>query len=143
MASLNKVMLIGNLGKDPEVRFTPAGQGVTSFSLATSEKFKDKTSGEWVERTEWHKITLWGKLAELAGEYLSKGKTVYIEGRLQTRKYDKDGVTHYSTEIVGDKMEFLSPRGERIAGDSPSAPKSNGSTPAYDEPPFQDDDIPF
>jgi single-strand DNA-binding protein len=141
MASLNKVMLIGNLGKDPEVRFTASGQGVTSFSLATSEKFKDKTSGEWVERTEWHKVTLWGKLAELAGEYLSKGKTVFIEGRLQTRKYDKDGVTHYSTEIVGDKMEFLSPKGERSGGDTPSASKSGGI--GYEEPPFQDDDIPF
>jgi single-strand DNA-binding protein len=141
MASLNKVMLIGNLGKDPEVRFTASGQGVTSFSLATSEKFKDKTSGEWVERTEWHKVTLWGKLAELAGEYLSKGKTVFIEGRLQTRKYDKDGVTHYSTEIVGDKMEFLSPKGERSGSDTPTAPKSGGTS--YDEPPFQDDDIPF
>lgn len=141
MASLNKVMLIGNLGKDPEVRFTASGQGVTSFSLATSEKFKDKTSGEWVERTEWHKVTLWGKLAELAGEYLSKGKTVYIEGRLQTRKYDKDGVTHYSTEIVGDKMEFLSPKGERSGGDATSAPKAGNTN--YEEPPFQDDDIPF
>jgi single-strand DNA-binding protein len=141
MASLNKVMLIGNLGKDPEVRFTASGQAVTSFSLATGEKFKDKTSGEWVERTEWHKVTLWGKLAELAGEYLSKGKTVYIEGRLQTRKYDKDGVTHYSTEIVGDKMEFLSAKGERSGGDAPSSPKTGGSS--YEEPPFQDDDIPF
>ncbi len=141
MASLNKVMLIGNLGKDPEVRFTASGQAVTSFSLATSEKFKDKTSGEWVERTEWHKVTLWGKLAELAGEYLSKGKTVYIEGRLQTRKYDKDGVTHYSTEIVGDKMEFLSAKGEKSGGDTSSAPKNSGSS--YEEPPFQDDDIPF
>lgn len=141
MASLNKVMLIGNLGKDPEVRFTASGQAVTSFSLATSEKFKDKTSGEWVERTEWHKVTLWGKLAELAGEYLSKGKTVYIEGRLQTRKYEKDGVTHYTTEIVGDKMEFLSAKGERSTGDSSSAPKTSG--PSYEEPRFQDDDIPF
>ena len=141
MASLNKVMLIGNLGKDPEVRFTASGQAVTSFSLATSEKIKDKTSGEWVERTEWHKITLWGKLAELAGEYLGKGKTVYIEGRLQTRKYDKDGVTHYSTEIVGDKMEFLSARGERSGGDVSSSPKS--SRGSNDEPPIMDDDIPF
>jgi single-strand DNA-binding protein len=135
-------MLIGNLGKDPEVRFTASGQAVTGFSLATGEKFKDKTSGEWVERTEWHKVTLWGKLAELAGEYLSKGKTVYIEGRLQTRKYDKDGVTHYSTEIVGDKMEFLSAKGERSSGEAASAPKTSGGG-SYEEPPFQDDDIPF
>ena len=144
MASLNKVMLIGNLGKDPEVRFTASGQAVTSFSLATGEKFKDKTSGEWVERTEWHNITLWGKLAELAGEYLSKGKTVYIEGRLQTRKWqDKSGNDRYTTEIVGDKMEFLSAKGERSGGEaSSSAPKTSGAS-NYEEPPFQDDDIPF
>ena len=91
MASLNKVMLIGNLGKDPEVRYTTSGQAVASFNLATSEKFKNK-SGDWEERTEWHRVTLWGKLAEIAGEYLAKGKTVYIEGRLQTRKWtDRDG----------------------------------------------------
>lgn len=141
MASLNKVMLIGNLGKDPEVRFTASGQAVSGFSLATSEKFKDKTTGEWVERTEWHKVTLWGKLAELSGEYLSKGKTVYIEGRLQTRKYEKDGITHYSTEIVGDKMEFLSPKSERSSSDANSEPKTSVS--GNEEPPFQDDDIPF
>ncbi|MGB9081424.1 MAG: single-stranded DNA-binding protein [Desulfuromonadaceae bacterium] len=141
MASLNKVMLIGNLGKDPEVRFTASGQAVASFSLATSEKFKGK-SGEMEERTEWHNITLWGKLAEIAGEYLSKGKTVYIEGRLQTRKWqDKSGNDRYTTDIVGDKMQMLSPKGERSGGDSSSAPKSGGSS--YEEPPFQDDDIPF
>ena len=143
MASLNKVMLIGNLGKDPEVRFTASGQAVASFSLATSEKFKAKT-GEWEERTEWHNITLWGKLAEIAGEYLTKGKTVYIEGRLQTRKWqDKSGNDRYTTEIVGDKMQMLSAKGERSGGGEPSsAPKSGGGS-SYEEPPFQDDDIPF
>jgi single-strand DNA-binding protein len=143
MASLNKVMLIGNLGKDPEVRFTASGQAVASFSLATSEKFKGKT-GEWEERTEWHNITLWGKLAEIAGEYLSKGKTVYIEGRLQTRKWqDKSGNDRYTTDIVGDKMQMLSAKGERSGGGEPSsAPKSGGGS-SYEEPPFQDDDIPF
>ena len=141
MASLNKVMLIGNLGKDPEVRFTASGQAVASFSLATSEKFKGKT-GEWEERTEWHNITLWGKLAEIAGEYLSKGKTIYVEGRLQTRKWqDKSGNDRYTTDIVGDKMQMLSPKGERSGGDTSPAPKSGGSS--YEEPPFQDDDIPF
>jgi single-strand DNA-binding protein len=134
-------MLIGNLGKDPEVRFTASGQAVASFSLATSEKFKGK-SGEWEERTEWHNITLWGKLAEISGEYLSKGKTIYVEGRLQTRKWqDKSGNDRYTTEIVGEKMQMLSPKGERSGGDSSSAPKS--SAPSYEEPPFQDDDIPF
>ncbi len=141
MASLNKVMLIGNLGKDPEVRFTASGQAVASFSLATSEKFKGK-SGEWEERTEWHNITLWGKLAEIAGEYLSKGKTIYVEGRLQTRKWqDKSGNDRYTTDIVGDKMQMLSPKGERSGGDASSAPKNGASN--YEEPPFQDDDIPF
>ncbi len=143
MASLNKVMLIGNLGKDPEVRFTASGQAVASFSLATSEKFKGK-SGDMEERTEWHNITLWGKLAEIAGEYLSKGKTVYIEGRLQTRKWqDKNGNDRYTTDIVGDKMQMLSAKGERSGGgDTSSAPKAGGGS-SYEEPPFQDDDIPF
>lgn len=142
MASLNKVMLIGNLGKDPEVRFTASGQAVASFSLATSETYKDK-NGEKVEKTEWHNITLWGKLGEIAGEYLSKGKTVYIEGRLQTRKWqDKSGNDRYTTEIVGDKMQMLSAKGERSGGgDTSSAPKAGSSN--YEEPPFQDDDIPF
>jgi len=143
MASLNKVMLIGNLGKDPEVRYTASGQAVAGFSLATSEKFKGK-SGEWEERTEWHNITLWGKLAEIAGEYLSKGKTVYIEGRLQTRKWqDKSGNDRYTTEIVGDKMQMLSPKGERRGGDVSSEPATGGGGGSYEEPPFQDDDIPF
>ena len=142
MASLNKVMLIGNLGKDPEVRYTASGQAVTSFSLATSEKFKGK-NGEWEERTEWHNITLWGKLAEIAGEYLAKGKTVYIEGRLQTRKWqDKSGNDRYTTEIVGDKMQMLSGKGDGGGrrNDVTSEPVGGGG---YEEPPFQDDDIPF
>ncbi len=140
MASLNKAMLIGNLGKDPEVRYTASGQAVASFNLATSEKFKNK-SGEWEERTEWHRVTLWGKLAEIAGEYLSKGKTVYIEGRIQTRKWqDNTGNERYTTEIVGDKMQMLSPKGERKGGDSGGSSSGGGS---YEEPPFQDDDIPF
>ena len=143
MASLNKVMLIGNLGKDPEVRYTASGQAVASFSLATSEKFKSKT-GEWEERTEWHNITLWGKLAEIAGEYLAKGKTVYIEGRLQTRKWqDKNGNDRYTTDIVGDKMQMLSGKGERREAGSTPAGGGSGGGSSYEEPPFQDDDIPF
>ncbi|HIJ95060.1 MAG TPA: single-stranded DNA-binding protein [Desulfuromonadales bacterium] len=143
MASLNKVMLIGNLGKDPEVRFTASGQAVAGFSLATSEKFKGKT-GEWEERTEWHNITLWGKLAEIAGEYLSKGKTIYLEGRLQTRKWqDKSGNDRYTTEIVGDKMQMLSPKGERRGGETSSSQSGGSGGVSYEEPPFQDDDIPF
>lgn len=141
MASLNKVMLIGKLGKDPEVRYTASGQAVAGFSLATGEKFKNK-SGEWEERTEWHNITLWGKLAEIAGEYLSKGKMAYIEGRLQTRKWqDKNGNDRYTTEIVGDKMQLLSPKGEVSRGMGDSAPPI--SSEPYNEPPIMDDDIPF
>jgi single-strand DNA-binding protein len=147
MASLNKVMLIGNLGKDPEVRYTAGGTAVASFSLATSEKFKGKT-GEWEEKTEWHNITLWARLAEIAGEYLSKGKTVYIEGRLQTRKWqDKEGKDRYTTEIVGEKMQMLSGKGEgggqgqRPASRPSQQDQSHGS---YEEPVFNpDDEIPF
>jgi single-strand DNA-binding protein len=150
MASLNKVMLIGNLGKDPEVRYTTSGQAVASFNLATSEKFKNK-SGEWEERTEWHRVTLWGKLAEIAGEYLAKGRTVYIEGRLQTRKWtDRDGNDKYTTEIVGDKMQMLGGKGEAGSGSSGGGTRRTetagsvaDTTVSYDEPPFQDDDIPF
>src|SRR5512137_55283 len=140
MASLNKVMLIGNLGKDPEVRYTTSGQGVASFSLATTEKYKNK-SGEWEEKTEWHNIVLWGKLAEIAKDYLSKGKTAYIEGRLQTRKWqDKDGRDRYTTEIVGDRLQLLSPKGGgggRSGGrQSGGEAESFGAGPSYDEPAF-------
>lgn len=148
MASLNKVMLIGNLGKDPEVRYTTSGTAVASFSVATSERYKSK-SGDWEEKTEWHNVVLWGRQAEVAGEWLAKGKTVYIEGRLQTRKWqDKDGRDRYTTEIVGEKMQMLSPKGEgggRPGGrQSGGEAESFGSGPSYDEPAFNpDDDIPF
>ena len=146
MASLNKVMLIGNLGKDPELRYTTSGTPVASFSLATSERVKSK-SGEWEERTEWHSVILWGRLAEIAGEYLAKGKTVYVEGRLQTRKWqDKEGRDRYTTEVVGEKMQMLSSRGEN-AGRGPSGrteSREAGGAPAFEEPSFNpDDDIPF
>ena len=146
MASLNKVMLIGNLGKDPEVRYTASGTAVASFSLATRERFKSK-SGEWEERTEWHNVTLWGRLAEIAGEYLAKGKTVYIEGRLQTRKWqDRDGRDRYTTEVVAEKMQMLSSRGDgpgRTGGRTSEEP-ATGQGGGLDEPPFNpDDDIPF
>ena len=149
MASLNKVMLIGNLGKDPEVRYTAAGTAVASFSLATSERFKNK-NGEWEEKTEWHNVTLWARLAEIAGEYLAKGKTVYIEGRLQTRKWqDRDGKDRYTTEIVGEKMQMLSGKGEGGRGEgggrqNGGRTESQSQEPAYEEPTFNpDDDIPF
>jgi single-strand DNA-binding protein len=110
MASVNKVILIGNLGRDPETRYTTGGDAVTNLNIATSETWKDK-AGEKQEKTEWHRVVLFGRQAEIAGEYLKKGRSVYIEGRLQTKKYtDKDGVEKYSTEIVGDRMQLLGSR---------------------------------
>ena len=106
MASVNKVILIGALGRDPEVRFMPNGEAVANMSIATTETWKDK-SGTKQEKTEWHNIVIYRKLAEIAGEYLKKGRPVYIEGRLQTRKWEKDGVTRYTTEIVADQMQML------------------------------------
>lgn len=146
MASLNKVMLIGNLGKDPEVRYTASGTAVASFSLATSERFKSK-SGQMEEKTEWHNIVLWGKQAEFAKDYLSKGRTIFIEGRLQTRKWqDRDGKDRWSTEVVGDRIQFVGPKGEGGGrqGGGRQAPADDFGGPSYDEPVFNpDDDIPF
>src|SRR5690349_20551014 len=120
MASLNKVLLIATLGKDPEIRYTASGTAVASFSAATNERFKNK-NGEWEDKTEWHNIILWGRLAEIAGEYLAKGKTVFIEGKLQTRKWqDRDGKDRYSTEIVGEKMQMLGGKGDGGAGNQTS-----------------------
>jgi single-strand DNA-binding protein len=117
MASVNKVILLGNLGRDPETRYTTGGDAVTNLNIATSEQWKDK-NGEKQERTEWHRVVLFGRQAEIAGEYLKKGRSVYIEGRLQTRKYtDKDGVEKYSTEIVGDRMQLLGGGGGGSGGD--------------------------
>lgn len=106
MASVNKVILVGSLGRDPEVRYMPNGEAVANFSIATTDSWKDK-SGVKQEKTEWHNIVMYRRLAEIAGEYLKKGRPVYIEGRLQTRKWEKDGVTRYTTEIVGDQMQML------------------------------------
>jgi single-strand DNA-binding protein len=105
-------MIIGRLGKDPEVRYTSTGQAVATLKVATSEKYKDK-GGNWEEKTEWHTIILWARLAEIAAEFLAKGKEVYVEGHLQTREYEKDGVKRYSTEIVGEKMQMLSGKGDK------------------------------
>ena len=106
MASVNKVILVGNLGRDPEVRYMPNGEAVANFSIATTDNWKDK-SGVKQEKTEWHNIVMYRRLAEIAGEYLKKGRPVYVEGRLQTRKWEKDGVTRYTTEIVADQMQML------------------------------------
>ncbi|OGI41086.1 MAG: single-stranded DNA-binding protein [Candidatus Muproteobacteria bacterium RBG_16_62_13] len=109
---VNKVILVGNLGKDPEVRYSPSGGAVANITIATSESWKDKTSGEKQEKTEWHRVVFFGRLAEIAGEYLKKGAQIYIEGRLQTRKWqDKEGKDRYTTEIVANEMQMLGSRG--------------------------------
>ncbi len=141
MAAVNKAILIGNLGADPELRYTPSGQAVASFSLATSEKFKNK-DGEQQERTEWHNVVCWGRQAEIANEYLRKGSSVYIEGRIQTRSYDdKDGIKRYKTEIVTRQMQFLG--GRPRAEQEPSQTQTQSQTTSEPEAPLDDDDLPF
>ena len=133
MASVNKVILLGNLGRDPETRYTTGGDAVTNLNIATSEQWKDK-SGEKQERTEWHRVVLFGRQAEIAGEYLKKGRSVYIEGRLQTRKYtDKDGVDKYSTEIVGDRMQLIGGGRDSGSGGDVEFGASGGGAPARRE----------
>jgi single-strand DNA-binding protein len=141
---VNKVILIGNLGKEPEIRYTPNGVAIANLTLATSENWKDKTSGENVERTEWHRVVMFQRLAEIAGEYLHKGSKVYIEGRLQTRKWqDKtSGQDRYTTEILADNLQMLDSKGGGAS--APAAEKSTTSmaetAPALDN---FDDDVPF
>jgi single-strand DNA-binding protein len=138
MAGINKVILVGRLGKDPEVRSLENGVQVANFSLATSEKFKDRNTGETREQTEWHNVVLWRGLAELAQKYLKKGEQVYIEGKLRTRSWEKDGVTRYTTEVVADEMMFLgSPSGGSGGGSYPPPPseeptymRTSGAAPA-------------
>ncbi|MCG3202689.1 MAG: Single-stranded DNA-binding protein [Gammaproteobacteria bacterium] len=155
---INKVILIGNLGGDPEVKYTASGSAVTNVTIATSENWKDKTTGENQERTEWHRVVFFGKLAEIAGEYLRKGSQVYVEGRLQTRKWqDKEGQDRYTTEIVVNDMQMLGGRGggsasggmeaNRPASGEAPAPRAAGArtgggkaTAAVED---FDDDIPF
>lgn len=153
MASVNKVMLIGNLGADPETRYLPSGDAVTNIRIATTDTWKDK-SGEKQEHTEWHRIAFFGKLAEIAGEYLKKGSPVYVEGRIRTRKWqDKEGQDRFSTEIVADRMQLLGSRGggseaaarepkpaAAEAGGGKAAAKKSGGGASFDD---MDDDIPF
>jgi len=145
MAGVNKVILIGNLGKDPEVKYTPSGQAVANFSLATTEVGSSK-DGNKQEYTEWHRIVAWGRLAEICGEYLSKGKSVYIEGSLKTTSWqDKEGSTRWKTEVIARTMQILSPAGEKQA--QASRPKQEEEFPSdftFDEGSSgTDDDIPF
>ena len=143
MAGINKAILVGRLGSDPEVRYTPSGVAVANFNIATSEEWKDKDSGEKKERTEWHRIVAWSKLGEICGEYLSKGRQVYIEGRIQTRSWeDRDGNKRYTTEIVATDVQFL---GGRDAGSGARA-AGGGAASDFQGSPIQapdDDDIPF
>ena len=159
---VNKVILVGNLGADPEVKYTAGGTAICTLSVATSESWKDKQSGEQQERTEWHRVKLFGRLAEIAGEYLKKGRQVYIEGSIRTDKYtDKEGVQRYSTDIIGNEMQMLGGGGEgagggggggnysRDRGGERAAPRGpqlgpqrQAAAPARNDS-FEDDDIPF
>jgi single-strand DNA-binding protein len=153
---INKVILVGNIGKDPEVRYTASGSAITNISVATSESWRDKTSGEQQERTEWHKVVFFNRLAEIAGEYLKKGSQVYVEGSLRTRKWqDQSGQDRYTTEIVANEMQMLGSRGGSEGADRPaqgkkgfrdSPPSGQGASepPPFDESDgFAEDDIPF
>jgi len=141
---INKVILVGNLGRDPEIRYTPSGVAVANFTVATTERWKDKQSGEMKEQTEWHRIVAWRRLGEICGEYLSKGRQVYIEGKLQTRQWEKDGVTRYTTEVVASEMKMLGAKGQGGGGHQSN---DQSSVPEYSGPPLpgtqDDDDIPF
>ena len=146
---INKVILIGNLGQDPETRYMPSGGAVTNFTLATNESWKDKQTGEQKDRTEWHKVAMFGRLAEIAAEYLRKGSQVYVEGRLQTRKWqDRDGNDRYTTEIVANEMQMLGGRGggsSSFGGGSGGGSTSGSGGGQQSAPPADDfdDDIPF
>jgi single-strand DNA-binding protein len=164
MASVNKVILVGNLGRDPEIRYMPSGEPVANITIATSSKYKNK-SGEMVEETEWHRVTFFGKLAEIVGQYLKKGRSVYVEGRIKTRKYtDKDGIEKYATDIIANEMQMLGGRegmGEPSGDDGgyesaprrpAPAPRPAAAAPAARQAPpprpasgfdDMDDDIPF
>jgi len=159
---VNKVILVGNLGNDPDVKYTQAGMAITTLSVATTSVRKDR-DGNQVEKTEWHRVKLFGKLGEIAGEYLRKGRQVYIEGRIEYGSYEKDGIKHYTTDIIGDEMQMLGggdgERGggsgggaSRGGGDRPSRPAPRQEAPRREAPPaksndfgddFADDDIPF
>lgn len=151
MQGVNKVILIGNLGKDPEVRHLDNGASVANFSIATTETYKDRNSGERVDQTEWHNIVLWRGLAEIAEKYLKKGDSVYIEGKLRTRSWEKDGVTRYTTEVVGDQMTMLggkknnddSGQSSNYAGGNQSNNQQAASTSQTPDTNSEMDDLPF
>ncbi len=158
--SVNKVILLGNLGRDAELTFTPSGQALSKVSLATSRRWQDKSSGEWQEETDWHNLVIWGKTAENLTQYLTKGSRVYVEGRIKNRSWEKDGVKHYATDIVVEDVVFAGGKGESGGGEGgggarsearprparPAARPVQGGPPAGDDGPHEDlrdDDIPF
>ena len=153
MSGVNKVILVGRLGKEPEVRHLENGASVANFPIATSEVYKDRNTGERKEQTEWHNIVLWRGLADVAEKYLNKGDMVYIEGKLRTRSWEKDGVTRYTTEVVGDNMTMLSPKGSNSGGEgydnnaqssTPKPQQTVAETPTADIAADDDsDDLPF
>lgn len=141
MASINKVIVIGNVGKDPEAKTMPSGDAVSNLSLATSDRYKDKQTGEIKETTEWHRIAFFGKLAEIVNQYVKKGSQIYVEGRLRTRKWtDANGVEKYSTEIIGDTMQML---GGKSGGSAESATRHPQATATNTDLGAMEDDIPF
>jgi single-strand DNA-binding protein len=146
MASVNKVILVGNLGADPETKYLPSGDAVSNIRLATTDRYKDKSTGEMKESTEWHRVSFFGKLAEIVSQYLKKGSSVYIEGKIRTRKWtDNAGVEKYSTEIVADQMQMLGGRGSDTGGAQPerAARPAKAKQPAPADDQFDDDSIPF
>ena len=144
--SVNKVILVGNVGKDPEIRRTQDGRPIANINIATSESWRDKNTGERKEKTEWHRIVAWGRTAELCAQYLAKGRTVYVEGRLQTRQWDdKEGNKRYTTEVRAQRVQMLGRADERgaMAPASSGSPMSHGEAVAEHDAPFEGDDIPF
>ena len=143
-SGINKVILVGNLGQDPEVKYTAGGDAVTTLSIATSDSWKDKDTGQDQERTEWHRVVLWRRLAEIAGEYLNKGSKVYVEGQLRTRKWEQEGQTRYTTEIVARELQFLD---SKNTTESPKTKDSQVETekslPEIEDSSIDDDEIPF
>ena len=143
-SGINKVIIVGNLGQDPEIKYTAGGAAVTTLSIATSDSWKDKDSGMDQERTEWHRVVLWRRLAEIAGEYLKKGSKVYIEGQLQTRKWEQEGQTRYTTEIIARDMQFLDSRGSSNTPSTQKNSEMNDQSEAdVPDSAIEDEDIPF
>lgn len=146
MASVNKVILIGNLGRDPELRYAASGSAICNITMATSRQWKDRNTGERQEETEWHRVVLYDRLAEIAGEYLKKGSSCYIEGRLRTRKWmDKEGLDRYTTEIIAESMKMLNGRNDQTAAQRPAHQPANRQSVSHQPagPDDMDDDIPF